>query len=139
MTGRGFRCGNSEVGRNTTVILPAEHRRLEAPTSCDKVSQRRPGNPPARRRRPAPSGSLTLSSPTALLSSAPEWQAQFYKTKLCPFYVRDIPDASAAHEAAAQFGHNVGSANGVCMNRDNCRFAHSFEELRPLPDLSTLR
>eukprot|EP01054_Gregarina_sp_Poly1_P001854 Gregarina_sp_Poly_1__1853@NODE_1483_length_4022_cov_451_550442_g983_i0_p2_GENE_NODE_1483_length_4022_cov_451_550442_g983_i0NODE_1483_length_4022_cov_451_550442_g983_i0_p2_ORF_typecomplete_len368_score45_13zfCCCH/PF00642_24/4_1e03zfCCCH/PF00642_24/18zfCCCH/PF00642_24/0_0063zfCCCH/PF00642_24/0_033zfCCCH/PF00642_24/3_4e07zfCCCH_3/PF15663_5/5_6e06zfCCCH_3/PF15663_5/0_0018zf_CCCH_4/PF18345_1/4_1e03zf_CCCH_4/PF18345_1/0_00079zf_CCCH_4/PF18345_1/27zf_CCCH_4/PF18345_1/0_001zfCCCH_4/PF18044_1/0_0026zfCCC len=74
---------------------------------------------------------LTLASPTALLSSAPEWQSQFYRTKLCPFYVRDIPD----QQSASAYGNNVGCAEGDCVNGDACRFAHSMAELRPLPDL----
>lgn len=74
---------------------------------------------------------LTLSSPTALLSSAPEWQAQFFKTKLCPLFVSDIKDS----EESLQYGANVGNASGVCLSGESCRFAHSLEELRPLPDL----
>eukprot|EP01057_Protomagalhaensia_wolfi_P003758 Protomagalhaensia_wolfi_Nauph_80__3757@NODE_37_length_4469_cov_110_624153_g29_i0_p1_GENE_NODE_37_length_4469_cov_110_624153_g29_i0NODE_37_length_4469_cov_110_624153_g29_i0_p1_ORF_typecomplete_len533_score91_46zfCCCH/PF00642_24/0_0019zfCCCH/PF00642_24/0_051zfCCCH/PF00642_24/3_4e07zfCCCH_3/PF15663_5/3_3e06zfCCCH_3/PF15663_5/0_0027zfCCCH_4/PF18044_1/0_0054zfCCCH_4/PF18044_1/4_8e03zfCCCH_4/PF18044_1/0_00015zf_CCCH_4/PF18345_1/0_012zf_CCCH_4/PF18345_1/79zf_CCCH_4/PF18345_1/0_001Torus/PF16131_5/0_52To len=71
--------------------------------------------------------SLTLSSPTALLSSAPEWQSQFYRTKLCPFYVKDYLEPTGTA--------NVGWAGGDCVNGDHCRFAHSLAELRPLPDL----
>eukprot|EP01053_Blabericola_migrator_P013457 Blabericola_migrator_1__13456@NODE_96_length_14432_cov_203_974173_g86_i0_p3_GENE_NODE_96_length_14432_cov_203_974173_g86_i0NODE_96_length_14432_cov_203_974173_g86_i0_p3_ORF_typecomplete_len479_score86_22zfCCCH/PF00642_24/0_014zfCCCH/PF00642_24/1_5zfCCCH/PF00642_24/3e07zfCCCH_3/PF15663_5/4_3e06zfCCCH_3/PF15663_5/0_00097zfCCCH_4/PF18044_1/0_00091zfCCCH_4/PF18044_1/2_6e03zfCCCH_4/PF18044_1/0_00013zf_CCCH_4/PF18345_1/0_011zf_CCCH_4/PF18345_1/18zf_CCCH_4/PF18345_1/0_00089Torus/PF16131_5/1_1e04Torus/P len=84
---------------------------------------------PDKRNSNGPS-TLTLSSPTALLSSAPEWQSQFYRTKLCPFYVKDIPEPNAT-----QWGSNVGWAGGECVNGDHCRFAHSTSELRPLPDL----
>lgn len=68
---------------------------------------------------------------SSLLSSAPDWQAQFYKTKLCPFYVADF----ATLESTKKYGANIGWAKGSCMNGANCRFAHSFSELRPLPDL----
>lgn len=74
---------------------------------------------------------VDLSSSAALLPSAPEWQAQFYKTKLCPFYVVDIPSP----ETARRHGMNIGCAKGSCLNGHNCRFAHSLSELRPLPDL----
>lgn len=61
-----------------------------------------------------------------------DWQAQFFHTKLCPHYVMDIEDERAARE----YGPLVGNAQGICVNGDHCRFAHSFRQLRPLPDLS---
>eukprot|EP01055_Gregarina_sp_Pseudo9_P005733 Gregarina_sp_Pseudo_9__5732@NODE_835_length_2148_cov_101_395448_g783_i0_p1_GENE_NODE_835_length_2148_cov_101_395448_g783_i0NODE_835_length_2148_cov_101_395448_g783_i0_p1_ORF_typecomplete_len513_score197_93zfCCCH/PF00642_24/27zfCCCH/PF00642_24/0_018zfCCCH/PF00642_24/2_4zfCCCH/PF00642_24/5_1e07zfCCCH_3/PF15663_5/1_8e05zfCCCH_3/PF15663_5/0_0021zfCCCH_3/PF15663_5/2e03zfCCCH_4/PF18044_1/0_0097zfCCCH_4/PF18044_1/2_4e03zfCCCH_4/PF18044_1/0_00025zf_CCCH_4/PF18345_1/0_014zf_CCCH_4/PF18345_1/43zf_CCCH_4/P len=110
---------------------PSSAQRLETETAprCAETASRR-GAETETSRSAGPSA-LTLSSPTALLSSAPEWQSQFYRTKLCPFYVKDIPDP----QAASCIGTNVGWAGGDCVNGANCRFAHSTVELRPLPDL----
>eukprot|EP01066_Platyproteum_vivax_P001632 Platyproteum_vivax@DN1207_c0_g1_i2.p1 len=56
------------------------------------------------------------STPSNSLRVNADKNAIFYKTKLCPAFQK-----------------------GCCFNGDGCQYAHSLDELRPMPDLSKTR